>query len=536
MKDAGANLSFLDRVKTLIGVEPGTKLQPMIAYNSAIFFTGGGPYVIGSFLLPFLTKVEGLSTTQYGTVALFSCVVDAITDPIMGIITDRTRNRNGRHRPYLLWGVPFAALAYFLMWNSFGISAAGDSTRTMWWYVAMYMFYKTVSTFIGVPHTAMLPELAPGYNLRTQFNAVKTVMDAVASYTSFFIATLILGGLGGLMTTPTFSAAHRTRFAVMGAVLCLWTSLPLLWTYFGTHEHSSLHQVNAPLDLKAFAGQYVTVLRNRVFRRYFLFGFFTLFSSAFVSQCFYYFLESVLRQENSYSMLTLVSGVGEAAGFFPAYFFSIKKSKQLPAKVFVPVAMASLLTAWLLRGSGLPAVIFITEFFYGLGLAGMASVQSNIFPDVTDVDELITGERREGVIATFSTFIKKFVNGFAAFGIGSLLGWFGYDTALKAGEQSDRALFGVSLCFTLIPIFFLTLALISILRYNLTREKHRFIKALIQKKRTDGFAAVSDAEKQMLEDLTGFRYEEMWISFAESTASSGTDASIFKDGATDEKT
>ena len=57
---------FGNKLLKLIGVEPGTKLRPMIAYNSAIFFTGGGPYVLGSYLLPFLTDVEGLSTSQYG--------------------------------------------------------------------------------------------------------------------------------------------------------------------------------------------------------------------------------------------------------------------------------------------------------------------------------------------------------------------------------------------------------------------------------------------------------------------------------------
>ena len=505
--------TFLDRVKKLIGVEPGTKLKPMIAYNSAIFFTGGGPYVLGSYLLPFLTDVEGLSTEQYGTVALFSCIIDAVTDPLMGIITDRTRHKDGRHRPYLKWGVPFAMLAYFLMWNSFGISAAGNDTRTMWWYIFAYMFYKTVSTFISVPHTAMLPELAPNYNLRTQFNAVKTIMDAVASYSSFFIAAMILGGINGLVTTPTFSPEHRTRFALMGGVLCLWTSLPLIFTYKGTSEHSSLSQVNEPLDLKAFFGQYVLVLKNRTFRRYFLFGFFTLFSSAFVSQCFYYFLKTVLHQENHLSMLTLVSGVGEALGFFPAYFFSIRKSKQLPAKVFVPVSICALLTAWLLRGTQSPVMIFCVEFLYGVGLAGMASVQSNIFPDVTDVDEMITGERREGVIATFSTFIKKFVSGFAAFGIGNLLGWFGYDT--KAAVQSPRAVFGVSFCFTLIPICFLTLALISILRYDLTRDKHAFVKAKIKEKRETGAVALTREEQAMLEKLSGIPLDEMWLGRAE---------------------
>ncbi|MBR2418143.1 MAG: MFS transporter, partial [Clostridia bacterium] len=163
--------TLLGKVKKLIGVEPGTKLQPMIAYNSAIFFSGGGPYVMGCYLLPFLTKVEGLTTAQYGTVALFSCVCDAITDPIMGIITDRTRHRDGRHRPYLKWGVIPAMIAFFLMWNSFGISdrcQGGNTTPVMIYYICAYMFYKTVSTMIMVPHTAMLPGIAPGYNLRTQ--------------------------------------------------------------------------------------------------------------------------------------------------------------------------------------------------------------------------------------------------------------------------------------------------------------------------------------------------------------------------------
>ena len=432
--------ALLSRVKKLIGVEPGTKLQPMIAYNSAIFFSGGGPYVLGCYLLPFLTKVEGLTTEQYGTVALFSCICDAITDPLMGIITDRTRHKDGRHRPYLKYGVIPAMIAFFLMWNSFGISSScqGGNTRpVMLYYIFAYMLYKTVSTMIMVPHTAMLPGIAPGYNQRTQFNAVRTVMDAVASYSSFFVAATVLGGISGVFVTPSFGPEHRSRFTLMAAILCLWTSLPLIFTYKGTKEESSLDQVNEKLDLREFFGQYIKVAKNRVFRQYFLFGFIMLFGSAFVSQSFYYFLETVLHQESNYSMLTMAQAVGEILGFLPAYFLSIKKNKQLPAKVFMPVAVSALGLAWLTRNSGTAIFIFIVEFMYGLGLSGMASVQNNIFPDVTDVDEMITGERREGVISTFSTFIRKFVNGFAAFGIGKLLGWFGYNTQLAAAQQGN---------------------------------------------------------------------------------------------------
>jgi hypothetical protein len=116
----------MGKVKKLIGVEPGTKLQPMIAYNSAIFFSGGGPYVMGCYLLPFLTKVEGLTTAQYGTVALFSCICDAITDPLMGIITDRTKHKDGRHiecLPYL----------YLALIKPFSLCAGNGSKQTKSW-------------------------------------------------------------------------------------------------------------------------------------------------------------------------------------------------------------------------------------------------------------------------------------------------------------------------------------------------------------------------------------------------------------------
>ena len=203
--------------------------------------------------------------------------------------------------------------------------------------------------------------------------------------------------------------------------------------------------------------------------------------------------------------------VGEILGFLPAYFLSIKKNKQLPAKVFMPVAVSALGLAWLTRNSGTAIFIFIVEFMYGLGLSGMASVQNNIFPDVTDVDEMITGERREGVISTFSTFIRKFVNGFAAFGIGKLLGWFGYNTQLAAAQQSPRAVFGVTICFTLIPMVFMFLSFLSIMNYKLTREKLSFIREKIKEKKEKGYIEITESEKKDLEKISGQKFENMWI-------------------------
>ena len=500
-----------EKCKKLIGVEPGTRLFPMIAYNSAIFLSGGAFYIIGCYFLPFLTKVEGLSAAQYSLVVLFAAVCDAITDPIMGVITDRTRDLRGRHRPYLIRGVLPVMITYLMMWNSFGLSGRGNSTLTMVYYILVYVLFKTAYTYVVVPHTAMLPEIAPAYSLRTQYNAVKTVMDAVASYSSFLISACFFG----LFHTEKFSPASRTKFTWMGVILCLWVSLPLIFTYKGTRERSSLEDVVPPFSLREFFERYRNIFRNRAFRLYFAFGFFTMLSSCFVSTTSYYFLENIMRQESSYNMITTISGIAEAVGFFPAYFFSIKKTKQLPAKVFIPVSMLALVITWFLDASAPPFFMFLVNFLYGLGLAGMASVQSNIFPDVTDVDELITGERREGTIATFSSFVKKFVNGFASLGVGLLLTAFGFDTQASASQQTAVALRGLRIAYSAAPLVFFALAIVMICRYRMTRADHAMLKRAIAEKRETGRAELSPAEIRTLEALSGHRFSEMWIGSGE---------------------
>ena len=500
-------MTFADKIKKLIGVEPGTRLLPMISYNSAIFLSGGAFYIIGCYFLPFLTKVEGLSTTQYSTVILFATLCDAITDPVMGIITDRTRHKNGRHRPYIIWGVLPVMVLYFMMWNSFGISSGGSTTATMFYYIVVYMLFKTAYTFVIVPHTAMLPEIAPQYSLRTQYNAVRTVMDAVASYSSFIISAFFFG----FIETEKFSPLSRAKFSRMGLILCLWISLPLIFTYKFTSEKSSLGEPKPPFNLHEFINQYKNVFRNRAFRLYFLFGFFTMFSSCFVSTTSYYFLENVMRQEGNYNLITTVSGIAEAIGFFPAYFFAIKKTKQLPAKVFIPVAIAALLLTWMLDSSSPAIFMFIVNFLYGLGLAGMASVQNNIFPDITDVDEMITGERREGTISTFSSFIKKAVNGFASLGVGLLLSFFGYDTQLSAAQQSARALTGLRISYSVMPVIFFVLAIIAIEKYKMNREDHALIRRAIAEKKENGKPGLSNAEIDILENISGQKFTDMWI-------------------------
>ncbi|MCM1544058.1 MAG: MFS transporter [Ruminococcus sp.] len=495
-------------VKRLVGVEEQTKIGPMIAYNSGVFLSGGSFYIIGIYFIAFLTQVEGLSTQQAGMVILFAKLSDAFSDPIMGIVTDRTRSKMGRHRPYLLYGLPFAAITYFMMWCSFGISGMNNSTYTMIYYIIAYILFSTAYTVVIVPYTAMLPSLAPEYSLRTQYNAVKTIMDAVGSYSSFIIAGLFFG----IFETEEFSPGSRPKFIMMGLILCLWVSIPMLFVFKHCKEPSSLDEVHEPFNMQEFGRQYKTVFKNSSFRRYFALCFFNTAASSFRSNSSYYFLNNIAKMSNRLNVITMVSGVAEAAGFFPAYAMSIKKSKQLPAKVFIPVTIVALLMTFAVNPDSSPILMYAIEFLYGIGLAGMASVTSNIFPDVTDVDMLITGERREGTISTFSTFIKKFISGIMAAMTGFILSGFGFNAdSKKAVAESATALFGIRFTYAIVPIALLALSVVSAFRYKMTKQDHALVKRAIAEKQETGEVHLTEDEIKTIESIAGQKFEDMWI-------------------------
>ena len=91
------------------------QLRPMLGYNAANILFGGSTYIISLFFMSYLTEVEGLNTKQAGWVFAFAHIWDAVTDPAMGLITDRTKSKFGKHRRYLLWGIAPIFISYFLL-------------------------------------------------------------------------------------------------------------------------------------------------------------------------------------------------------------------------------------------------------------------------------------------------------------------------------------------------------------------------------------------------------------------------------------
>ncbi len=517
----GAGQKIGNKVKDIIGVEGnfGETIRPMMNYTCANITLGGAGYPINQFHQQFLAYVEGMKTGMAGRITLISGLWDAISDPIMGMITDRTKSNWGRHRPYLLFGaIPFA-ISYLFRWTSFGISSTGNMRATWLWYLFGSLMYCTFMTVMSIPHTAMLPTVAPGYFERTQYKIVEYAMNSVGQVSSYVFTALALSGFNvktALVALPTPSADDRAKYTMVGIVLMIWFVWSPILCFIKTKEPSSKDQINEPLDIKTLLYEYKTVFSSRAFRQYFVISLFFSMSRYFCNYADQYFMVSVTDTYNIFISMNIIAGIAEFSGSPINYLITRYKGKTACGKVLGPlmvvgIAINSILTYETPRVIKY-VVIVISAILYNIGFSGPGFVAENIQPDVTDVDELITGRRREGVISTFKTFFSKTISSLMGYAVGTSLELFGYDPNVKhPTQQSKLTMFGLRLNYSIIPSILALFCVISIYKYKMTKHDHEEIKRIIKEKHETGKCDITEEEKRRIEYIAGKPWETMWI-------------------------
>lgn len=356
-----------EKIKKALGIKGDFKstIVPMINYSYSNMFLGGAGYIISMYFTIFLTDVVNLSLNQAGIVVMLATIWDAVTDPVMGIVTDRTRSKYGKHRKYLLMGIPVLLVSYSLLWNSFGLNGAENPKTAMVYYVLIYMLYKTAFTIISVPHTAMLPELAPDYDLRTQYNSVGYLFNSAGMVPSFGIAVLILALLG---SNGTLTSASKTPFLIIGIVLAVFYSVSVFLTFKTTKEPSSLQMNNEKLDLKYILREYVLVFKNKSFRQYFFMSVAHQFSTGFYANSKVYYIKYLANQYGKYAIYNAVAGVAEAAAFPLNYELTIKRGKKKCGNIVTPLMVAGLAIGFTLQGFGLVTGDKVAEYEASTGM------------------------------------------------------------------------------------------------------------------------------------------------------------------------
>lgn len=516
------------RILKAIGVKGDfkTAVVPMINYCYTNIFLGGGGYIISMYFLIFLTDVVNLDIKYATSVSMIAIIWDAITDPIMGIITDRTRSKTGKHRRYLLWGAPILIVSYSLLWNSFGLDGKENPLLCVIYFTFAYMLYKTAYTVISVPHTAMLPELAPEYNLRTQYTSVSYIFNSCGMVPSYIILLILLRVFG---SAGEISEKSKAPFLITGIILSFIYAGAVTLTYKTVKEKSSLDNNPEPLDIKYLINEYVLVFKNKSFRQYFFMNFFWQIATGFYNTTKVFYIKYLANQYNSYALLNALAGVFETAAFPLNYALTMKQGKKKCGTIVTPFMILGLAIGLFMQpstqgtalGTVMRILMMLSVAFYPFGMSGLGFVSNNVFPDLTDVDEVITGRRREGVMSTFKTLIQKTVSGAMTGTVGLILGTFGLVTGSEVTqyeaetgllyEQSSNAVFGIRLCVAIIPIIAAILSWVLLRRFQMTKEDHTMIRAVLATKHKYGNVKLTDEQKERIEIVCGQKIENTWL-------------------------
>ena len=509
-----------ERFKKAIGVEGSFKdtVWPMIQYCFANIFMGGGGYIISMYFTAFLTEVVGMELRHATFIIMIATIWDGVNDPLMGIITDRTRSKYGRHRRYLLLSIPPLIVSYIMLWNSFGLDAKNHPTACIMYYAFAYILYKTAYTMVDVPHTAMLPTLAPEYNKRTQYTSVSYIFNSVGMIPSYIILLIFLWVFG---SSDKLTENSRTPFLLTGIVLAIVYACSIFATFKTCKEPSSLNEKLPPLDLKSAIDEYIQVFRSKAFRDYFTMSFFWQMARSFYSTTNVYFITYLANLYKYYPLFNTFAGVFESLAFPLNYALTMKKGKSKCGAIVTPFMIIGLGLALFVKpvtpGSSatLSLVLMILggAVLYPFGMSGLGFVGNNVLPDLTDVDELITGRRREGVIGTFNTMVKQVTGGIMTFAVGTILDGFGLVTGNKGVyiEQTETALIGIRLCISVLPMISALIAWLLLKRFKMTKDDHTMIRAAIATKHKYGTVTLTAYEKERCELLTGYKFEKTWL-------------------------
>lgn len=480
------------------GKKPSYGFLSRLMYGIGEFFGGGCFVIINSFFAVFLTKALGMPTALAGTIPMVGKIWDAITDPIMGNITDRTRSKFGPKRFYILIGSFAAAITFVLMW----LRVSSDSMTVMYiFYIVMYCLFSTGFTVFTVPYSGLLPDMMDDYTMRSKFSNMRMVWSTLGAMVCGLVPTFII--------RDNLDPAAYLRCALIFGVLFFITSIMV---FFGTWEKQK-----EPIrsSLKESFPQAVSVFRSRSFRLFLGLYLFGQCGMDLISGMAVYYVDDVLNgyQNGYFTLIMAALMISQLLGMAVFGPVMSRTSKKMAILIGGPARLIGILglLAFSHEGANIVPILCMTALV-GFGNAGSLTGIFAIMADMSDVDELITSIRRPGIVSSMATFIRKVSSGISAALIGVLLAAVGYDeVAASAGaRQTAFTQRGIALIFVFAPAILTLLLIVVDVIFPITGKEFDIVqKDLARRKGTEPAPATAE-EKQVLQKVTGFAYDALW--------------------------
>lgn len=440
------------------------------------------PAALGVFLVVLVQNL-GFSPVLWGIIFFAPRLFDAVTDPVMGFISDNTRSKWGRRRQYVFAGAIILGLSYMAMWQLY---ADNGVTFNFIYFMGLSLVFYLGLTIFSVPFVAMGYEMSDDFHERTQVMAVGQFVGQWA----WVIAPWFWVILYDPAWFPDAETGVRELSIWVGIACGLLAMIPAIFI----KEKSTLDRTDFKTvslstmgtSLREIAKATADAFRIPQFRRI-AFATFLIFNSFNVIATFTFFI--ILHH--------LFGGNEAEVGVWPAMHGSIGAlvttfivipivawiSKHIGKKktfiVSQAISVIGYVLFWFLFVPGKPYLFLWALPFHSFGIGGLFTIMMSMTADVCDIDEYNTGQRREGTLGAVYWWMTKFGQAFAGLLSGLIMAFVGFDAA----NVTVDAMTGLRVVYSILPIVGVILAIGFMWNYDITEEKAEKVRAALQERR-----------------------------------------------------
>lgn len=419
--------------------------------------------MVGLYIMYYYTNILGVSAAVAGTIFMVARLVDAFTDPLMGMIVDRTNTkRMGKYRPFITYGAPFLGIAFVLLFTTPNISAQG---KVIYAYIS-YIFYSLTWTCVQIPQLALPIMLSNNVARRTRIQAVFQFCGAIAGLVIQSYALPMIEACGG-QDNPAAWTKVIVGYAVAATVLFILSAMSV--KNLDVYEFHAANGKSAGSSKISLSQVVNAVFKNRALMCVLLAYGTDMFASQITNSMRIYFYKYNMGGRTD--LMVWFGWVGTIASVLMLFFVSVyvKKLGKRWGIALVEALCLICSVVVLVAAPGQNAVLCTAALLASVFMFNFTNTLSrSAVLDAANYAEIKTGVSCNAVISSTFTFVNKCCQAFSAAFAGHILTWTGYNKDLA--QQSSGTLQAILYLMTLVPIVAYVCSLIGMWLYPISRK------------------------------------------------------------------
>ncbi len=432
----------------------------------------------------------GMNPALVGLLGAIPRLTDAFTDPIMGYISDNTRSRWGRRRPYIFAGALLAGLTFALLWH---LPDGRSETFYFWYFLIGSIIFYLAYTIFATPWVALGYELTPDYHERTRLMGVQNFMGQLA----YVVAPWFLLFMQNERIFDDMVDGAAGLAIIVAIVVAVVGVLPALFLKERFRELASAEPRAQRLavagsavrnNVAGFLRGCAITLRSRPFLKlciatFLVFnGFMMVSSFQFYVIIYYVFGGDMVRGAEYAGWAGTVQSIATFCVIAFTTWLGTRIGKKRTFYIAIGVSMVGYALKWVCYDPEIPWLVVLPAPFLAFGLGGLFTIMPSMIADVVDLDELETHERREGMYGSIFWWVVKLGMAAAIAAGGFLLNATGFDVALQ-GNQSTATITMMRLCDAFLPFVASGVAIWAIATFSITEQRAHEVRRQLEARR-----------------------------------------------------